>query len=148
MTLGWVVGVGHGVVRSPVRGAPLMRTGRALRQLPLVLEEVVEETVVPLRRGGGPDDLQPAGVRIISLAAAEGVPPAKALLLEAGTLGFGTDVRDLRVRSVGLAERVSAGDERNRLLVVHRHASERLADVPGCSKRIWVAVRPLRIHVD
>ena len=41
-------------------------------------------------------------------------------------------------RAVGLAERVAADDERDRLLVVHRHAAERLADVarppagPGC----------------
>ena len=42
--------------------------------------------------------------------------------------GFGTDV-GRRARAVGLAERVAAGDERHRLLVVHRHAAERLADV-------------------
>ncbi len=49
---------------------------------------------------------------------------------------------------MGFAERVSAGNERNRLLVIHRHATERLSNVPGCGERIRVAVRPLRIHVD
>src|SRR5436305_9262942 len=47
-----------------------------------------------------------------------------------------------------LAERVAADDERDRLLVVHRHPTERVADVPGGSQRIRVAVRSLRIHVD
>src|SRR5262249_11502936 len=46
------------------------------------------------------------------------------------------------------AECVPAGDERDRLLVVHRHATERLPDVPGCGERVRVAVRALRVHVD
>ena len=49
---------------------------------------------------------------------------------------------------MGLAERVPAGDERDRLLIVHGHAPERLPDVPGSGERVRVAVRPLRIHVD
>ena len=52
-----------------------------------------------------------------------------------------------RRRAVGLAEAVSAGDERNRLLVIHRHALEGLADVDGSGNRIR-RVRPVRIHVD
>src|SRR5262249_53999957 len=36
----------------------------------------------------------------------------------------------------------------NRLLVVHRHATECLPDVPGGGQRIRVAVGPLRVHVD
>ena len=49
---------------------------------------------------------------------------------------------------MGLAERVAADDERKRLLVVHRHATEGLSNVPGGSQRIGVAVGPLRVHVD
>ena len=49
---------------------------------------------------------------------------------------------------MGFAERVSAGNERNRFLVVHRHATERFSNVRCCSERIWVTVRPLRIDVD
>ena len=84
----------------------------------------------------------------IALAAAKAVLPAEALLLEAGSLGFGTDVLVRISSAMGFAERVSAGDERNRLLVVHCHATERLSNVSGCSERIRVTVRPLRIHVD
>jgi hypothetical protein len=47
-----------------------------------------------------------------------------------------------------LAEGVSAGDQGNRLLVVHRHARERLANVPRRSDRIGLAVGAFRIHVD
>ena len=47
-----------------------------------------------------------------------------------------------------LAERVPAGDERDGLLVVHRHPAERLADVARGGQRIGVAVRAFRVHVD
>ena len=53
-----------------------------------------------------------------------------------------------RRRTVRLAERVSAGDERHRFLVVHRHAAERLADVACRRHGIRAAVRPFRVHVD
>ena len=53
------------------------------------------------------------------------------LLREGRSLRLATDVLVRVGRTVGLAERVAAGDERDRLLVVHRHARERLADVPG-----------------
>src|SRR2546425_4573626 len=43
---------------------------------------------------------------------------------------------------------VTTGDERNRLFVIHRHASKRLADVPGRRDRIRIAVRALRVDVD
>ena len=49
---------------------------------------------------------------------------------------------------MGLAERVAAGNERHRFLVVHRHAAERLANVARRGHGIRVAVRPFRIHVD
>ena len=49
---------------------------------------------------------------------------------------------------MGLAERVTAGDQRHGLLVVHRHAAERLADVARRRHRIGVAVRAFRVDVD
>ena len=62
-------------------------------------------------------------------------------------LGLRTDVVGAG-GTVALAERVAADDERDRLLVVHRHAGEGLADVAGGGERIRVAVRALRVHVD
>ena len=62
--------------------------------------------------------------------------------------GSATDVLVGVGGAVGLAERVAAGDERDGLLVVHRHAAERLADVAGRRHRIRVAVRALRVDVD
>ena len=56
------------------------------------------------------------------LAAAVGVLPAEALLVDAGPLRLGTD-RVVRGGAVRLAERVTAGDQGDRLLVVHRHAA-------------------------
>ena len=49
---------------------------------------------------------------------------------------------------MGLAEGVTAGDQRHGLFVVHRHAGEGLADVARRGERIGVAVRAFRIDVD
>ena len=51
-------------------------------------------------------------------------------------------------RAVGLAERVAAGNERNGLFVVHRHAGEGFADIPRRGERIGIAVGAFRIHVN
>src|SRR5208337_4816671 len=127
---------------------PLPRTARALPHLPLVAEQVVEETVVPLHRVGGPCALQTAGDRVVAFAASKGVPPAETLLLEGGTLGFGTDVLSRIGSTMGFAKGVAASDQRNGLLVIHGHAAERFPNVPGCSEWIRFTVWPLRIHVD
>ena len=129
-----VVRLRHGVLRLGVFGGELVRTGRALRQLPLIVEQVLEVAVVPLDRIVGPGALEPAADRVAALAAAIAARPAEALLLDAGTLGFGTLVL-LIGSTMGFAERVSAGNERNRFLVVHRHEAERLANILCCSER-------------
>ena len=49
-------------------------------------------------------------------------------MLDGAALGLGADVVGV-AGAVALAERVAADDERDRLLVVHRHAGEGLADV-------------------
>src|SRR5688500_713799 len=67
--------------------------------------------------------------------------------MDGASLGLRTDVVATR-RAVGLAERVAACDERHRLLVVHRHASERLTDVARRSQRIRVPIRAFRVDVD
>jgi hypothetical protein len=69
------------------------------------------------------------------------------MLLDRARLGLGAD--ELRVAgAVHLAEGVAAGDQRDGLLVVHRHAGERLADVAGRRERVGVAVGALRVDVD
>src|SRR5262249_16219192 len=114
---------------------------------PLVAEEVLEVVVAPLRGCGRPRDFQAAGDRVTGLARAEGAPPAESLLLEAGRFAIRAHM-GLRAGTVGLAERVAARDERHRLLVVHGHGLERLADIPGRRDRVRITVRALRVDVD
>src|SRR5688500_2383882 len=120
------MGVRHRALGLGVLRPPLLRAGGALRQLPLVLEQVLEEPVVPLRGIVGPGALEAAGDRVGPLAGAVLVLPAQALLLETGGLRLRTDVARGRARAMALAERMAADDEGHRLLVVHRHAGERL----------------------
>src|SRR5262249_11549101 len=70
------------------------------------------------------------------------------LLLKAGALRFGADVLEGGGGAMSLADRVAADDEREGLLVIHRHAGERLTNVLPGQGRIRVAARPLWIHVD
>src|SRR5437660_7844883 len=111
----------HGALGLGIRGSPLLRTGGARRQLPVVLVKVLEEPIVPLRRVIGPCALQPAGDRSGAFATAKAVLPAEALLFQAGAFRFGTDVLGIRSSTMGLTDRVAADDERKGLLVIHRH---------------------------
>jgi hypothetical protein len=124
-----------------------MGAGRALGQFPFVTEQVREEVVAPFRRRRGPDDFEAAADRVTALARPEFAAPAEALLLDARGFGLRAHQRSI-ARAVGLAEAVTAGNQRDRFLVVHRHARERLANIPGRRERIRFAVRPFRIDVD
>src|SRR5208283_2746762 len=124
-----------------------MRTGRALCQFPFVAEQVLEEVVAPLCWRGGPGDLQAAGYCIAAFTCAEAALPTEALRLDSRRFGLRPHI-GRGAGAVGFAEGVTTGDERNRLFVVHGHASESLADIPGRRDRIRVAVRAFRIDVD
>ena len=127
---------------------PLMGASRAFRQFPIVVKQVREVAVAPRRRRRGPDHFQAAGDRVHAVSGAKAVLPAEALLLDGRALRLRSDILVRIGRAMGLAEGVSAGDEGHRLLVVHRHTHERLADVAGRAERVRVAVRPLRVDVD
>ena len=131
-----------GMSASRVLRLPLLRAGRALGQLPFVLEQVLEEVVAPLGRRLRPGDFRAAGDGVGADAGAVLALPAEALILERAGFRLRSDQRRI-AGAVGLAEGVAAGDQRDGLLVVHRHAEERLADVLGRRDRIRIAVRAL-----
>src|SRR5262245_12737707 len=103
----------HGTGAVAVLGLPLMRAGRALREFPLVAEQVLEVVVAPLRGRRGPGDFQSAGDRVSAHAGTEFVSPAKALLGEVGRFGIRSTI-GVCGGSVGLAEAMAADDERHR----------------------------------
>src|SRR4029077_14554442 len=100
---------------------PLVRAGRALRQFPLVAEQVPEEVVAPLRRRGGPGDFHAARDRVAALARAEAVLLAQALVFEVARFGLASHVPRV-AGAMGLAEGMASSDQRDGLLVVHGHA--------------------------
>src|SRR5580700_4346100 len=124
-----------------------MCPARALRQLPVVLEQVLEIIVTPFSRRAGPCDLDAAGDGIACDASSVGACPAEALLFDRrafrlpAQLGAGPG-------SVGLAEGVTAGDQSDGFFVVHRHTRERLTDIFGCLDRVGNAFRAFRIHIN
>ncbi|SII60021.1 Uncharacterised protein [Mycobacteroides abscessus subsp. abscessus] len=135
------------VVAAAVDRTPLDVAALVLELLPLVGEEDVEELVVPAGRMVGPRDLDAAADRVIAVPGAEVGLPAQTLLFERGALGVGALVA-LGAGAVGLAEGVTAGDEGDGLLVVHRHPTEGVADVGSGLERIGLALRAFRVDVD
>src|SRR5580704_5589091 len=89
MTLGWIVRIRHHAGACAILWCPLMSAGRALGQFPVVLEQVGEEVVAPLRRRGGPNHFQAAADRVAAFARAKFALPAKALFLNAGSFRLG-----------------------------------------------------------
>src|SRR5258708_35658434 len=118
-----------------------MRTGRALGQFPFVAEQVREEVVAPLRWRRGPDDFQAAGDRVTPFARAKSALPAEALVLDAGAFRLWAH-EGRSASAVGFAEGVTAGNQRDRFFVVHRHTGERFANILGRRDGIRLAVRP------
>ena len=138
----------HGRRCSRVGRDPLLCTGRALDELPFVLEQGLEVAVVPGDRRGSPGTLETTRDRVLSVAGTEAVLPAQAHLLNRSTLRLGSHVLAGIARAVSLAEGVTTGDECNCLLVIHGHASKGLADVACRGQRIRVAVGAFGIDVD
>jgi hypothetical protein len=126
---------------------PLVRAGRALGELPLETEQVLEKVVAPLRGRGGPGHFQAAGDRVGALAAAMAAHPAEALVFKVARFRLHTHVRG-RCGAVRLAEGVTTGDQCHGLFVVHCHAGEGLADVARGGHRIGFAFGAFGVHVD
>ena len=70
------------------------------------------------------------------------------MLFDRCSSGLAADVGVWIGSTVRFAERVSAGDQSYRFLVVHCHTTERLADIACSSQGIRVAVRTFRVNVD
>src|SRR5262245_63278793 len=100
---------GFGVLRLPLRYA-----GRALGQLPFVFEQVLEEVVAPLGRRLRPGDFRTAGDGVTADAGVVFALPAETLVFEGASFGLRPDQRGI-ARTVGLAEGVSARDQRDGL---------------------------------
>src|ERR1700688_3928253 len=117
-----------------------MCAGRTLRQLPFVAEQVREEVVAPLRRRRGPDDFQAAADRVTTMTFAKFILPSQALIFDVGTLWFIAHILSGNASAVRFAEGVTAGNECNRFLVVHRHALESLPNVSRRSDWIRLSI--------
>jgi hypothetical protein len=145
MLLRLVEGVRDGG-RSAFR-LPLFGAGRAFGELPFVLEQVLEKQIAPFGRRLRPGDFRTAGDGVGAEARAMLALPAEALILEGSAFRRRADQRRI-AGAMGLAEGVAAGNQRDGLFVVHRHAEEGFTDVLGGSDRVRIAVRPFRIDVD
>ena len=128
-------------------GHPLMCAGRALAELPFVFEEVLKVIIAPLRRCLRPGDFKPTGDGVATLAAAEAALPSEALLFDRRRFGIGPDMLGI-ARTVRLAKGMTTGNERDGLLVIHRHPREGLTNVTRRGEWIRIAVGTLGVDID
>src|SRR5687768_9066791 len=97
---------GLGILRRP-----LLRTGWTRRQLPFVIEQVLQKAIVPLDGIVGPSTLKTTGDGVRPFAAFEFILPAQTLFFNRSTFGFRTNVLWCRGRAMHFAERMAADDE-------------------------------------
>ena len=123
-----IVRIHNHVLFVNILGQPLICTGRALDQLPIVFEQNFEITHVPFGRMGLPGALDAAADGITAFAAAEAAFPSESLLLDWSGFRLRSHM-GCRTGAVALAEGVPAGNKRNGLFVVHGHACKGLTNV-------------------
>src|SRR5262249_43237933 len=85
---GFDLSKGLGIVASAPFACHCHALGRALGQLPLVFEQIVEEVIAPLRRRLRPDDFRAAGNGVGTDAGAVLALPAEALILKGAAFGL------------------------------------------------------------
>ena len=142
-----VVGIRDQVLGFDVFRCPLMGTGRALGQFPLVTEEHVEIAVIPSGGVWFPSPFDTTGGGVDAFASAELVDPAQALLFQ--RRGFRLWANQGRITgAVGFTEGVTAGYQRHGFFVVHRHAGEGFAHIAARCQWVRITVRTFRVNVD
>jgi hypothetical protein len=119
----------------------------AADQLEFIVEQQAEVVLRPLGRRVHPGAFDAAGDGVLTEPALVGARPPQALQSDVRGLGRGVDQAWI-ARAVGLAEGVAAGGQRDRLLVVHRHALEGDLDVARRLQRVRRAAGTFRIDID
>src|SRR4029434_2577273 len=123
-----IVRIGNQIRSRATFRYPLMGTGRALREFPFKTDQVLEEGVALLCRSRRPDTFETACDGMGSHSTLIGARPTEALCRDTCAGRFNADMCGSVRRAVSLAKGVTAGDQRNGFIVVHRHPAERLAD--------------------
>ena len=141
------MGIGNEVLGSHVLGDPLPCPGRAFGEFPFVGEHHLEIAPVPAGGVGLPGPFDAARDRVLRAATAKAVLPTQALLLEAGSFGFGIEVLG-RCGAVAFAEGVATGNQGHGFFHRHAHAGKGVAHIFAGGHRIGMAFRPLRIHIN
>src|SRR6202034_618631 len=107
-----------------------------------------EEVIAPLGRGRGPNHFQSAADSVATMTFAKFILPSEALILDVGAFWLVAHILSGNTGAVRFAESVTAGNQRNCFFVIHRHAGKSLSDIPCRGNRIWLSIRPFRIHID
>ena len=125
----------------------LNRACRAAGLHPLIFVQVFEEVVAPLGRRLRPDHFQTGGDRVGARAAAVAVRPAESLRFNRRRFRLCANVAGHR-GTVGFAQRMTAGDQRDDLFIIHCHIAEGRANRGGGGERVAAGVGAFRVDVN
>ena len=125
----------------------LVSTGWAFGQFPVVLEQQIKVTAVPLRWVGGPGTFNATRYRIATNATGLVVLPAEALLFDVSTFRRWAKIRCVTV-TVCFTDRVTTCCKSYGFLVVHGHTLERDAHVFGGFQWIRITIHALWVDVN
>ena len=140
-------------IRDGTRGSailwlPLHCARRAAGLLPVVSKQVRQIHYRPLGWRRRPGALETRGHCVLSISFTATILPSHALLNDGLASRFWPDTIIRLVGTVCFAKGVPACNQRNRLLVIHRHTPKSFANIVRGENRVGVAIRTLWVHVD
>ena len=126
---------------------PDMRTSRTFHQLPLITEQQVKITIIPLCWIGCPGTLDTTGDGVAAFARAIAAEPAKTHIFDIRTFWFGTNQRRI-TSAMSLAKGMATSHQRHGFFVIHRHPGKCFTHIMRTGQWIWIAIRAFRVHID
>ena len=136
------------ITGSTICRLPLPCTTRTLLNLPFVVEKIFKIIIVPLCRFCRPCALNSTCDSSRAIATLKRVLPPEPLLLNRSALWLDSNVLTRICRTVTLSERMTTGNERHRLFIIHCHTSECFTNIFSCSHGVRLSVGPFRVYVD
>ena len=124
-----------------------MRTSRAFGELPVIFKKQLKIAIIPFGRIGRPRPFNSAGRGVAAFSSAIAVCPSEAHLMNRGAFRLCSD--KLRVTgAVRFTKSMAAGDQRDSLFIIHRHASECFTDILCAQHRVWICVWTLWVDIN
>mmetsp|Transcript_7236 Transcript_7236/g.13925 ORF Transcript_7236/g.13925 Transcript_7236/m.13925 type:complete len:241 (-) Transcript_7236:910-1632(-) len=148
MPLCRIVRIRHSVCRSTTLGDPLSCSSGAFRLFPIIIEHILEVSIVPLNRVLCPSTLQATCDGVHTFATVVGAHPTQTHVFQTRTLWLWPHMFSRIGSPMCFPEGVPTCNQCHCLFVIHCHAPEGCTDVLGSEQGIWYSTRAFWVHID